>query len=654
MDWQGLLLRAFCYGTDGTIYSFDPESHSCMNTGKSMPIPISDYKIALINNGSANLLCAFGGLKNDGTTSAAVQCYNPMTNSVATASTLPGNLGGFTPGGVEIVKNKVYVFGGIHFGTAPYLSVQTWEWNPITNQWQQMDDLTLGRGFIDSAVVDGKIYAFGGEFTTNGVNLVSQTIAEVFDPVTGLWNNTGVADLPMATSGGTAYGFNSDNHSNLAGKVVIAGGGQFPTGSSEALIYNVGTNTYEYGFPDLNVLRYNQAGFYIPDYPSTLWVFGGRSGVNPSPLAPPEYYDVNLDPQSNMAITAPNLNATLMTGETRTISFAINNLGSNSLDWIITEASGLNNALRSSLIKPVTINGGASLVQLPAHSQIQADEPAAVYAEPPVAALWDQPLSSVNQEHYQDQETPNNQTFSSYLADDFTNPVAWSIQNIFIPGNLGNGGTSLLNASALTWQLYFNAGGLPDGDPAGGGIAPIWSLTLPPTDPLVSITQGSGGLDSNTTLTLGSALDIPPGSYWLVFYPTMNSSTFGVYGRQAADTSNGSIAKFINPDGGMGICADWCDWTVLGVDQKDMAFRLEGSAAYDVPWMSVAPVHGTVIPGDSQLVALTLNSSGLDPDVYRANLVIRSNDPNQAVIELAVRLTVTNGEHYLPMVFKLR
>ncbi len=270
-----------------------------------------------------------------------------------------------------------------------------------------------------------------------------------------------------------------------------------------------------------------------------------------------------------------------------------------------------------------------------------------------MAALWDQPLSSSNQNYYQDQEFPNAQTYSSYLADDFTNTVAWSIDKIFIPGNLSDGG-SLLNATSLTWQLYFNASALPDGDPAGGGIAPIWSLTLPPTDAQVSITPGSGGLDSNTTLILESALDLPPGTYWLVFYPTMDSGTYGEFGRQPADTSNSSKGKFINPGGGMGFGTSWIDWTVLGAVQSDIAFRLEGKAANNVTWMSVAPVLGTLAPGDSQQVAFTFNSTGLVPDIYRASLIIRSNDPDQPVVTLPVRLTSTNGDNYLPMVVKLR
>ncbi len=86
-------------GTDGTIYSYNPVSHSCMNTGKSMPIPISDYKIALINDGSADLLCAFGGLKNDDSSSTAVQCYNPIVQLSGNSEYTPRESGRVYTGG---------------------------------------------------------------------------------------------------------------------------------------------------------------------------------------------------------------------------------------------------------------------------------------------------------------------------------------------------------------------------------------------------------------------------------------------------------------------------------------------------------------------------------------------------------------------------
>ena len=46
-------------------------------------------------------------------------------------------------------------------------------------------------------------------------------------------------------------------------------------------------------------------------------------------------------------------------------------------------------------------------------------------------------------------------------------------------------------AHALNWEIYADAGGVPDGDPWGGGSAPVWSLSLPPTDAQVTLSLGA-------------------------------------------------------------------------------------------------------------------------------------------------------------------
>ena len=191
--------------------------------------------------------------------------------------------------------------------------------------------------------------------------------------------------------------------------------------------------------------------------------------------------------------------------------------------------------------------------------------------------LWDQPLSTVNLNAYVDQEFPDAATYSSYLADDFTNGSQWTIDTIFIPGDGWNGFTSLFNATALHWMIYADCAGVPCGDPSGGGSPPVWSLTLAPASPQVSITAGTpGGYPSNTTLTPSTAVSLPAGHWWLVFYPTMSFSPYGQYGRQPADTANGYWGEFINPGGGFGYGPAWQMWTVLSVAQHDIAFRLEG------------------------------------------------------------------------------
>jgi hypothetical protein len=192
--------------------------------------------------------------------------------------------------------------------------------------------------------------------------------------------------------------------------------------------------------------------------------------------------------------------------------------------------------------------------------------------------LWDQPLSSVNQNAYVSQDFPDGTTASSYLADDFISDKFWSIDTIFIPGGGWNGFTTLANASALNFQIYADKGSFPAGDPSGGGDPPLWALTLPVTDPHITLYTGSMGMPSNALLRLPVPIGLSPGRYWLVFFPTMNFSLGGQYGRQPADTTNGSIGKFINPGNGFGYGTAWQNWSVIGPAQSDIAFRLGGKA----------------------------------------------------------------------------
>jgi hypothetical protein len=204
-------------------------------------------------------------------------------------------------------------------------------------------------------------------------------------------------------------------------------------------------------------------------------------------------------------------------------------------------------------------------------------QPVAVPAASPEDVLWDQPLSVVNQGAYVNQDFPDVPDYSAFLADDFVNDLAWEIQSIFVPGDGWNGFTTIMNATALTWQIYADNAGVPDGDPSGGGNAPFWTLTLPPTDPHVVVSNGTpGGYPSNVQLSLDPSVILPEGHWWLVFYPTMEFGLYGQYGRQPADTTNGYIGQFINPGGGFGLGTEWQNWTVLGATQQDIAFRIEG------------------------------------------------------------------------------
>jgi len=186
------------------------------------------------------------------------------------------------------------------------------------------------------------------------------------------------------------------------------------------------------------------------------------------------------------------------------------------------------------------------------------------------AVLWDQPLSSTDQNAYASQSFTDYSDYTCYSADDFSNSQHWSITQIFVPGNGWNGFSSLSNASTLNFAIYGDNSGLP-------GASPVWSISLNPSDPQISITTGSDGFPSNVTLTLSTALELSAGNWWLAFYPEMSYSGAGQYGRQPSDTANGNNAQWINPGGAFGYGTAWQNWNVLGGTQHDTAFRLEGT-----------------------------------------------------------------------------
>jgi hypothetical protein len=196
----------------------------------------------------------------------------------------------------------------------------------------------------------------------------------------------------------------------------------------------------------------------------------------------------------------------------------------------------------------------------------------------PEAVLWDQPLSAANQAAYVNQQFSDFTAFSTYLGDDFVNADPWTIETIFVPGDMWNAASpSLYNATALHWEIYADNGGVPAGNPEAGGA--VWSLSLPPGDAQVVISTGTpGGYLSNVTLNLATPVNLPAGHYWFVFYPTMAFSPSGQYGRQPADTTNGYTGQAINPQGGFGMGTSWQSWMVWpGADRPDMAFRIEGT-----------------------------------------------------------------------------
>jgi hypothetical protein len=76
----------------------------------------------------------------------------------------------------------------------------------------------------------------------------------------------------------------------------------------------------------------------------------------------------------------------------------------------------------------------------------------------------------------------------------------------------------------------------------------------------------------------------------------------------------------------------------------------------DVPWLSTNPTTGTTLPGESSLVSVEFDATGMDVGTYTATLCATSNDPVNPVVEIPVSMTVVEGvptiPMYLPLIFK--
>jgi hypothetical protein len=60
----------------------------------------------------------------------------------------------------------------------------------------------------------------------------------------------------------------------------------------------------------------------------------------------------------------------------------------------------------------------------------------------------------------------------------------------------------------------------------------------------------------------------------------------------------------------------------------------------DAPWLSVAPESGSVAVDGTLEVEVSVDASGLEPGVYRAQVIVLTNDPSNSTVPIPVTLVV--------------
>jgi hypothetical protein len=640
--------------TYGNIYAFDPVSSTCADTGALMPTPISNYSVSVVNDGTNDLLCTFGGRDAAGTMTLNVQCYDPNANTASIVATLPSTFTGFMPGGQAVVDNMVYVFGGFSSTNAPYMLDLTYRFDPTTNLFTQIGNLNLARGYIYNAVVDGMIYAFGGD-TWDGTNLVAQTIAEVMaDPGgAGTWDDGAVADLAAAYDQGRAFGFDTSSTSSLAGQIILVGGGIWPGESADVWTYNTATDTYDTSFPDLINARRNHAMVYVPICTSDptdglpgLYVFGGRQGQDTPPFMPAEFFGFPDDCVTfTIDKTAPGTanngetftyNFTLDFGDpiagtawmTDTLPAGVEYAGNLTYDFGNAWFDSVDNAVYweygySTFGTPIVVQNPVNPVNTGTPTaSIRTSGGTAVAYSGPLAVLYDQTDNpSVNGFSSQDFE-PSFDLYDNQGADDFTVPVAdgaWSIEQVYVAGSTSLG----YIVPFVNVYFYEDNAGLP-------GTEVYSAYGVVPAD------DGSGSL----TIVLPAAAVLPAGDYWLSVQAAMDFGTYGQWYWTTRSIQTANPWAWQNPgDGFASGCTTWAygaGYCIPTIPEPDALFRLDGQ---------VVSLNPSVV---NIAFDVTVTSTGgtLHNEAFLDYNGVAGSDFADTLVPVSVY------ETYLPVVFK--
>jgi hypothetical protein len=273
--------RTFTDATDGSIWTYDPATQTYADTGVDMPVPISNYGIAALQDSRGLGLYVFGGRSSTGEILTTVQAYYPALNRAQVISSDPWP--GTTPAGcvslpamgVAVVQNRAIVMGGASFSTSiPACvddnSAQTWIFDPAAapgTKWSAGPPLTVARGYVTTTVLQGRVYAIGGDQNAAGVLNAVSTV-EAWKPFGGGWNDAAVADLPIPCDETQAF---AQTSGPLRG-ITVAGCGQWPNAVPDTYLYDATANTWSL----LGSLREpvrNQAGALLPG--GTMYVVGG-------------------------------------------------------------------------------------------------------------------------------------------------------------------------------------------------------------------------------------------------------------------------------------------------------------------------------------------------------------------------------------------
>lgn len=160
--------------------------------------------------------------------------------------------------------------------------------------------------------------------------------------------------------------------------------------------------------------------------------------------------------------------------------------------------------------------------------------------------------------------------------------------------------------------------------------------------------------DGSIIDVFSTPLDWPAGLAWDGTYIWHSNSEFlgpGDY-IYKLDTDGAVLEQYNSPgtyptglafDGQYLWCVDW---------DTDRIYQLDIGYISDCPWLDENPKSDSVSPGEHEEITVSIDTTGLDPGEYSANVVISNNDPDENPVTVPVVMHTVKGLVYLPIILK--
>ncbi|HST04250.1 MAG TPA: S-layer homology domain-containing protein [Chloroflexia bacterium] len=245
---------------------------------------VANMAAATLTDTNGPRIYVIGGTSIDSVPTPAVRVYDPNADAISvlpSADEWPANPQ-HSPGGWAVYDNKLYVFGGFSaLGGGPVFA-DTWRFDPMAasgSKWTQLNPLSVARGYIAGAELDGKIYAVGGDTWDAGTgSLVPSNVVEMLDPSQPNPTWVTVASLPIARGDLQAWADDTGTNHEISGRIMIAGG-PFPVPDANSYMYDPVADNW-YAAPGMAHSTRNYAGAQLNGY---LYAIGGYDYSEGSP-----------------------------------------------------------------------------------------------------------------------------------------------------------------------------------------------------------------------------------------------------------------------------------------------------------------------------------------------------------------------------------